>query len=477
MSKIDETLKKIAAGTSKANSQTSSNTEKDEVSRDLPGDPNCPICGGVGYLRLDVPVGHPDFGKVEVCSCRQSQVSRQVRQRLYALSNLDELKHLSFENFLPRGRVGLLPMQADSLELAYQHSQLFAQNLNGWLLIQGGYGSGKTHLAAAIANYSVSLGVPTLFITIPDLLDTLRYAYDDPAVTFEERFEEIRKARLLVMDDFGTQNATAWAQEKLFQILNYRYINHLPLVITTNLSLGEIEDRISSRLQDPELVTRVMIQATDYRRPLEDTGHPELSSLTLPMLQNCTFVNFDLRQGEGLSKEEAKSLEAAFKAARKFAEKPRGWLVFTGSSGCGKTHLAAAIGNYRTDLGQPPVFMLFSDLFDHLRATFSPSSQVSYDKRFDEMRTAHLLILDDLWTQDMKPWVREKLLQLLSYRYNAELPTVITSLERLEEIDPRLRTRLADTRVCDVYAITAPMYRISAKPSAKGTTRRPRARR
>ena len=84
-----------------------------------------------------------------------------------------------------------------------------------------------------------------------------------------------------MLDDFGTQNATAWAQEKLFQIVNYRYINHLPLVVTTNLALDEIEARIRSRLADPELVSEVTHPAPDYRRPTDDQGHPELSSLDL----------------------------------------------------------------------------------------------------------------------------------------------------------------------------------------------------
>ena len=152
---------------------------------DLLGDPDCPVCAGIGYVRLDVPVGHPDFGRLQVCTCRQSQVSQQIRQRLFALSNLDELSHLTFENFQPRGLIGLSPRQADSLELAYNHAHQYAQSLKGWLLLQGGYGCGKTHLAAAIANFAVSLGVPRLFITVPDLLDTLRFAYDDPEATFE----------------------------------------------------------------------------------------------------------------------------------------------------------------------------------------------------------------------------------------------------------------------------------------------------
>ncbi len=163
--------------------------------------------------------------------------------------------------------------------MAFNQARMFSERLDGWLLLQGDYGCGKTHLAAAIANFAVGMGVPTLFITVPDLLDTLRFSYDNPEATFEERFEEIRTAPLLVMDDFGTQNATPWAQEKLFQIINYRYINRLPLVVTTNLMLDEIEGRIRSRLEDPELVTRAHIRVPDYRRPMIEGGESDLSGL------------------------------------------------------------------------------------------------------------------------------------------------------------------------------------------------------
>ncbi len=382
------------------------------------------------------------------------------------MSNLDELAHLTFDNFQPRGRVGLRPLQADSLELAYNQARMFAQSLNGWLLIQGYYGSGKTHLAAAIANFAVSMGVPTLFLTVPDLLDTLRFSYDNPAATFESRFEEIRSAPLLVLDDFGTQNATSWAQEKLFQITNYRYINRLPLVITTNLMLSEIEGRIRSRLDDRELVTRVHITAPDYRRPLQDVSESDLSSLDRYFKQ--TFATFDLRHGEGLAPEHLTSLEKAFQTARQFAENPRGWLVLTGGSRCGKTHLAAAIANSRYDLGQEVLFSNVPELLDHLRATFSPNSTVSLDRRFESIRTVSLLILDDLGTQSMSPWVREKLYQLFNYRYVTELPTVVTTGEFKDEMDARIRSRLEDTRISMICAITAPPYR----GTPRGTTRR-----
>ncbi len=379
-----------------------------------------------------------------------------MRERLYSLSRLDELKELTFDTFQPRGRKGLAEMQANSLEMAFNQAYHYAKSLNGWLLLRGGYGCGKTHLAAAISNYAVEMGVPTLFLTVPDLLDMLRFSYDSTDTSFENRFHEIRNASLLVLDDFGTQNATGWAQEKLFQIINYRYINKLPLVITTNLSPDDIEARFRSRLADRELVTDVRMNAPDYRRPLDDTGHPELSSLGL--MANKTFGSFEDRAHEGLPLEESKSMQKALKAAHSFAEKPKGWLIFLGGYGSGKTHLAAAIANYRAGLGDPPLFVMVPDLLDHLRATFSPNSNVAFDRRFDEIRMAPLLVLDDLGTQSMTPWVKEKLYQLFNYRYNAELPTVITTSDSLDEMDPRIRSRLLDGKLCSIYAITVPAY-------------------
>lgn len=454
-SKIDKTLQKILETTSKA--QLTSSSSKTSASL---GDPNCEFCGGTGYLRSDVPVGHPNFGKLEICSCRRRDVTDQVRKRLFSLSHLDELKDLTFENFHPRGRGrGLGQTQAASIERAFNQANNYAKNLNGWLLFQGNYGCGKTHLAAAIANFAVSMGVPTLFLTVPDLLDMLRFSYNAEDTTFEQRFDEIRNAQLLVLDDFGTQNATNWAQEKLFQIINYRYINKFPLIITTNIGLAEIEPRIRSRLQDPELVTTVRIHAPDYRDPTNDIGYQELSSLDV--LRRHTFTNFSLRRNEeGMSTDATKQLEEALNAAMDYAKDPDGWMIFVGPYGCGKTHLAAAIGNERVNQGMPPLFIVVPDLLDYLKATFNPKSFVNYDKRFEDIKTADLLILDDLGTQSQTPWAKEKLFQLLNYRYNAELPTVITfASDALNDIDPRIQSRITDPKISDYYSLVVPAYK------------------
>jgi len=389
-----------------------------------------------------------------------------MRHLLFSLSQLEELRELTFESFQPRGRVGIGTHQAESIERAFNQAETYASNLDGWLLIHGGYGCGKTHLAAAIANQVVGMGIPTLFLTVPDLLDQLRFAYSAEDITFEERFDQVRNAPLLILDDFGTQSATPWAREKLFQILNYRYINRLPLVITTNLTLEEIEGRMRSRLSDPAIVTQAHILSPDYRRPIDDSGQHELSSLGVHAGQ--TFGTFNLRKDENLPPTHVKTLDEAFQMAQRYSENPDGWLVLMGPYGSGKTHLAAAIANYRASQGFPVMFVVVPDMLDHLRATFSPSSDISYDRRFEEIRTAPLLILDDLGSQAAKPWVQEKLYQLINHRYNAVLPTVITSANTLDEIDPRLQARLMDRRLVRIAPITAPSYR------GKETRKRPK---
>ena len=301
-------------------------------------------------MRKDVAVGHPDFGRVDICTCRQTEVIQAAYARIYRLSNLDAFRGMTFENFSIEGLVGMTDEQIRSLNTARNAAQYFGNHLDGWLLLLGSYGVGKTHLAAAIANQAVSVGVPTLFLTVPDLLDWLRYSYGSQEANFETRFEEIRNINLLVLDDLGTQNATAWAEEKLYQILNHRYVNRLPMVLTTNQALDEIEGRIQSRLRDPDLVRVVRIEAPDHRNPAGNSTRRPLSSLDYHRDQ--TFGSFSLREPEKLAPEDQHSLEKGYRAAQAFAENPRGWLVFAGTYGCGKTHLAAAIANFRAGIGR-----------------------------------------------------------------------------------------------------------------------------
>jgi len=489
-------MSKVLSDTQKASSLNTS-TEISPSAQML-GKPDCPHCGGVGFLRVDVPLGHEKFGRLEPCVCRSGEIAENARKRLYELSNLARLSHLTFENFNRSGNPKaefVSPQEAANLHDAYDASEEFANKLEGWLLLEGSYGCGKTHLAAAIANAMVQRGIPTLFITVPDLLDSLRFSFSDPETTFEARFEDIRNADLLVMDDFGTQNATPWAQEKLFQIINYRYINKLPTVITTNLILDEIESRIRSRLQDADFVKYIRITAPDFRRPKE-TSNPGISMLSFSHIKEMSFGNFETRDDEAgkeivttivkerqdrygrpykdkeivrekVTAQHIKRLHEALDTAVQFAENPNGWLIFLGQSHCGKTHLAAAIGNYRLLLGGQAILVEVSNLLDYLKATFRPNSDVTFDRRSYEIRTTPLLMLDDVKESGISSvWAEDKLHQILNHRYYANLPTVITSTldpDSFSKSYPSLWNKILDTSKCQVCVIDMPPYRRATK--------------
>ncbi len=257
---------------------------------------------------------------------------------------------------------------------------------------------------------------------------------------------------LLVLDDLGTQSSTPWAKEKLDQLLTYRFNNQLPTVIVTATPIDELEERIRSRLMDPKLCR---IYELETKKP---TSLDYTSTLNLELLKTMTFEKFDWRR-VNLSREEQENLGEAYRIALDFAKSPDGWLVLQGVTGCGKTHLAAAIANYRLQAGKPVLFVVVSELLDHLRSTFSPESKVSYDELFEEVKNTPLLILDDFGEHATTPWAREKLYQIINHRYNARLATVITTRYSLEEIDSPISSRFVDPKISMVFNIMAPDYR------------------
>jgi len=115
------------------------------------------------------------------------------------------------------------------------------------LLLVGPVGAGKTHLAAAIVHELSKQDVFVLFVFVADLLDALRETYDAEYEEQENLFDLVREARVLVLDDLGTEKISEWTIEKITQILNYRYNNKLSTIVTTNLVPQELRRRIGER--------------------------------------------------------------------------------------------------------------------------------------------------------------------------------------------------------------------------------------
>lgn len=421
-----------------------------------------------------MPEDDPAFGKAVECVCVQRELSKDRTARLLRYSNLGPLARLTFETLSPLGR-SPSPGNQTQFARAVDAAQAFADSPEGWLVFCGASGAGKTHLAAAIANACIQRGEPALFVVVPDLLDHLRATFNpQSAGTYDEVFEQVREAPLLLLDDLGAQSSTPWAEEKLFQLLNHRYQAQLPTVVTTSRQIDSLDERMRTRLADPALSQVYELEQHD------DAQFEHQGAMALELLRRMTFDNFD-PSGMNATREQSHTLEAALHAAHAFAQDPEGWLVLTGPVGCGKTHLAAAIANERLRQGQSAFFVVVPDFLDHLRSTFAPNSAVAYDALFEQVRNTSLLILDDLGTQSSTPWAEEKLFQLINHRYNARLPTVITtSLSRagMADLSSAVASRIGDPRISQVIPVDAPDFRMGEPaPAAERDTARGRSRR
>ncbi|HHX50721.1 MAG TPA: ATP-binding protein [Clostridia bacterium] len=144
----------------------------------------------------------------------------------------------------------------ESARRAYQAAKEFTEefskgNYRGQgLLFSGSVGSGKTFLAGAIANTVLSYGHQVLFTVVPDLLDEIKATYSrtgDSDVDELTLLESARNVELLILDDLGVHNYTDWTVNKIYSILNYRANHQLPIIITTNHDLEELEAYLGER--------------------------------------------------------------------------------------------------------------------------------------------------------------------------------------------------------------------------------------
>ena len=346
--------------------------------------------GEVGSVP-NVPVGHAEFGTISPCQCQESRLEGEQHERLLTYSNLGHLTRFRFENLEPDG-LSDSEISKSQFRKAYDVARVYANDPRGWLTLTGPNGAGKTHLAAAIANHCVDNSRIVFFSHAPDLLDHLRSSFGPASeVSYSDLFEQVKTTPLLVLDGLGSQSATPWAEEKLRQIINYRYNAELPTIITTAVPLSGLDSYIVSRLTTRGLGRIVELGLTQSER-LEELGRiPE------NMLNTMTFERFDTR-GYRSNREQRESLEFAYRAAENFAQRPDGWLVLVSrGSGVGKTHLAVAIAERQMKAGQQVMYASVYQLFFYLR-TLSRSDPAQYHDAFDRVTNTPLLILDNLRT-------------------------------------------------------------------------------
>lgn len=138
------------------------------------------------------------------------------------------------------------------------------------LLLTGGTGSGKTHLSVAIIRELFDLGNlkedNCRFIVVPELMHDMRESYR----TGEEcrNYSRAKTSFLVIFDDLGSEKPSEWVREQMFLLINYRYNNCLPTIITTNYDIEELEEKLSKRVVSRlfEMCDGYLLKCKDYRK-------------------------------------------------------------------------------------------------------------------------------------------------------------------------------------------------------------------
>ena len=184
------------------------------------------------------------------------------------------MKSYSFSNFDPFANP---PSTTKAVEKVQKYLENWEENREAGLGLYfcGDVGSGKTHLAVAVMNELMGRKrIPSLFVTVPELLDNLRGAYNEPGRDIDEWMAAVKDADLLVLDDLGSERVTEWVRERIFVIVNHRYREALPTVFTSNIGPEELPAKLGERTASRiiSMCEGVELSGKDYRETTRNRG-------------------------------------------------------------------------------------------------------------------------------------------------------------------------------------------------------------
>lgn len=205
------------------------------------------------------------FGKMRTlpctCKCRQEEMKRQKEETeaRELMMRIQRLKSTGIqERHLLDWRFDVAE-ETETIRWAKNYvanwKKVRAENLG--LLLWGDVGTGKSFVAACIANALLEQATPVLMTNFSKILNQMGTMYT------EERYQYIASFNhypLLIIDDLGIERSTEYAKEQVYAVIDERYKANLPLIITTNLTIGEI--RNPENVADARIYSRVLEMCT-----------------------------------------------------------------------------------------------------------------------------------------------------------------------------------------------------------------------
>ena len=216
----------------------------------LDDSPICDRCGGSGYVGS------------AMCSCLKALCVQEQRKELGAIFSGDE----SFDSFslsyystdiIPQLKISARSVMEKNLEHCRRFARSFHENA-GNILIGGGTGLGKTHLALAMGRAVGEQGYSVCYETAISLFTKLEKAKFAPNEENRREAERLEESDLLILDDLGTELPGQFITAALYGLLNQRLMNKKSMIITTNLTVEEVNKRYS-----PQIASRLY---GDFRR-------------------------------------------------------------------------------------------------------------------------------------------------------------------------------------------------------------------
>ncbi len=223
---------------------------------------SCPKCHGTGWILKE------EKGRVIAVRCNHLEEERSA-SLLESSGIPQKYRQCNFENFL-------VSSQNQSQVMAKKIVKNYAEKfpaVNEGLLIMGPAGVGKTHLASALCLELIKKGITCKFVDFRELLHNFWDLQEVPEER-EAMFQTLVQVPLLVLDDFGSRRMNQWEEDFIYRLINKRYEEEMPLVLTTSFMdepVGKeesLEERIGYRLRSRlyEMCRTILIFGEDYRK-------------------------------------------------------------------------------------------------------------------------------------------------------------------------------------------------------------------
>ena len=191
------------------------------------------------------------------CNCEEANKIWKQYDEIIEKEKLKEFNLKQIDKLFKNNNLGKRQLDStfknykitDKNKNAYENAKKYTNKLingetNMGLFITGTYGVGKTYLASCIANETIKNNITVIFGTLIQLLDFIKDTYKDYNTSDKEYLDLYSSIDLLIIDDLGKEKPTEWVLEKLFLIVNNRYNNYLPIVITTNYNRKQLRERL-----------------------------------------------------------------------------------------------------------------------------------------------------------------------------------------------------------------------------------------